>query len=123
MDLKALGNKVTEFQGFDTFPTPKGVTRVRVVSDEVTAVCPVTGQPDYYTVTIDYEPILNCVESKTLKLYFQSYRSKGLFCEAFSSQIAHDILEVLTPNSVEVTVVQKSRGGISIHATTKLTVE
>jgi 7-cyano-7-deazaguanine reductase len=118
--LRTLGSKVTGFDGFDTFPTPKGVTKVKAISDEVTAVCPVTGQPDWYIVTIEYSPREKCVESKTLKLYLQSFRNKGLFCEAFSSKIAHDILQELNAAWVKVTVIQKARGGVSLEATTEL---
>lgn len=112
----ALGRKVTAFAGFDTFPRPKNIRRVTCISDEVTANCPVTNQPDWYTVNITYEPNLLCVESKTLKLYLHSYRNKGLFCEAFASKIADDIQEALSPILVSVEVTQKPRGGVSIVA-------
>ena len=112
----ALGRKVTAFAGFDTFPKPKNIRVVKCISDEVTANCPVTNQPDWYVVTITYEPNLVCVESKTLKLYLHSYRNKGLFCEAFASKIADDIQAALKPILVHVEVVQKPRGGVSIVA-------
>jgi 7-cyano-7-deazaguanine reductase len=118
--LKALGKKVTKFEGLEVFPAPSGIQRVICTSDEVTALCPVTGQPDWYIVKIDYIPQKLCVESKTLKLYLQSFRQQGHFCERFSSIIAHQILKTLEPLKVSVTVTQKPRGGIAIEATTCL---
>lgn len=118
-NLKALGNKVTEFQGFETFDRPKNVNYVEMESDEVTANCPVTGQPDWYRVEIHYSPFEKCIESKTLKLYLQSFRNKGLFCEAFSSQIVDDIFEAIHPKNVAVSVTQKPRGGVAIQSYAK----
>jgi 7-cyano-7-deazaguanine reductase len=112
-NINALGKRVTRFQGFDTFPTPPGVTSVECISDEVTSNCPVTEQPDWYVVKIVYVPEKLCVESKTLKLYLQSYRNQGLFCEAFAAKIASDLSKKLDCY-VEVSVTQKPRGGVSI---------
>lgn len=117
--IHALGKKVSNFGGFDTFPTPAGCKRVICVSDEVTANCPVTGQPDWYIVEIDYEPFKRCIESKTLKLYLHSFRNAGHFCEAFASLIASDIKEATAARRVTVTVRQKPRGGVAIHATSQ----
>ena len=119
-NIKALGSKVTRFQGFDTFKAPGGVVNVRCVTDEVTANCPVTNQPDWYTVEICYTPNRVCVESKTLKLYLQSFRNRGLFCEAFANTIATDLYNALSPETISVTVTQKPRGGVSIIATARL---
>jgi len=117
--FKALGRKVTKFEGFETFQRPIGIERVICTSDEVTATCPVTSQPDWYVVTIDYQPRKLCVESKTLKLYLQSFRDSGLFCEAFAAQIADEIFEAVKPKQIIVTVTQKPRGGVSIIATAR----
>jgi len=72
--FKALGKKVIEFQGLETFPAPDLCDLVVMTSDEVTAVCPVTNQPDLYTVEIRYKPYNLCLESKSLKYYLQSFR-------------------------------------------------
>jgi 7-cyano-7-deazaguanine reductase len=117
--FKALGSRVTRFQGFETFPTPPGVTEVTMVSDEVTAVCPVTGQPDWYTVEINYAPDRRCLESKTLKLYLQSFRNAGHFCEKLASIICEELFEALKPHDIRVSIKQKSRGGVSIVATAR----
>lgn len=113
---QALGNKVTDFQGFDTFDKPEYTLDVCMVSDEVTALCPVTSQPDWYTVRISYGPIKLCLESKSLKLYLHSLRNVGMFCEALSSKIASEIFAALSPEWVKVEIIQKARGGVSITA-------
>ena len=114
-DFTILGQTVrTPRKTLESFPTPVGVTEVELTSDEVTALCPVTGQPDWYTVTIRYSPGDLCVESKSLKLYLWSFREEGHFCEALASQIAQDISQAINPQWVEVQVKSTPRGGIAI---------
>lgn len=114
---KYLGNR-RPFEGLDTFPTP-GVEMVSCISDEVTANCPVTGAPDFYTVIIEYQPGQVCIESKSLKLYFQSFRDQAMFGEAMSVKIATDVIDVLGEGAaVNVRVIQKARGGIEITSST-----
>ncbi len=75
----ALGHAGSEhYAGLETFPNP-GVARVAMTSDELTAVCPITGQPDFYVATIAYEPDRLCIESKALKLYLNRFRNEGAF--------------------------------------------
>ena len=114
--LKALGRRVTKFTSLETFPKSKGVVEVVCTSDEVTAVCPVTGQPDWYNVEITYRPDKLCVESKTVKLFLQSFRNEGHFCEDFSSIIADQFHRTLKPFATKVVVTQKPRGGVSIRS-------
>ncbi|NLM46912.1 MAG: NADPH-dependent 7-cyano-7-deazaguanine reductase QueF [Firmicutes bacterium] len=119
-DFYALGKVVREpVRKLDVFPKPEGVTHVVMESDEVTSLCPVTGQPDWETVTIEYVPDKLCIESKSLKLYFWSFRQEGLFCEALAAKIANDVGEACKPHSCTVTVRQKPRGGITITATAR----
>jgi 7-cyano-7-deazaguanine reductase len=113
---KYLGASGAEFSGFDTFPVAEGVTRVAMSSDEVTALCPVTGHPDQYQVEIEYIPRELALESKSLKLYFQTFRNEGIFCESFAARIADDVHEAIKARSVDVRVTQKPRGGITIVA-------
>ncbi|MHB8644515.1 MAG: preQ(1) synthase [Thermomicrobiales bacterium] len=108
------------FKGLDTFPAPPDLTVVRMVSDEVTALCPVTGQPDWYEVAITYRPDRSCIESKSLKLYFQTFRNEGIFGEAFAARIARDVMAASAPHWVRTVVVQKARGGIAITASAKV---
>jgi 7-cyano-7-deazaguanine reductase len=101
----------------ETFETPQHVEHVVYTSDEVAAVCPKTGQPDWYTVTIDMLPDRRCIESKSLKLYLQSFRNDGIFCESFAELIAEAVWAQVKPFRLSVAVQQKPRGGITIVAT------
>jgi 7-cyano-7-deazaguanine reductase len=119
-EFVALGQPGSEaYAGLETFPNP-GVSHVELTSDELTAVCPVTGQPDLYVATIEYWPGALCIESKSLKLYLSTYRNEGVFCEALSVKIRDDCAAALElpPDKVRVTLKQKARGGITITATT-----
>jgi 7-cyano-7-deazaguanine reductase len=89
-----------------------------MTSDELTAVCPVTGQPDLYVVTIEFWPDKLCLESKSLKLYLSTFRNEGAFCEALAVRILDDVAGALElpPDKVQVTLEQKARGGITITA-------
>ena len=119
-DFVALGQSGSEaFAGIETFPNP-GVSHVEMTSDELTAVCPVTGQPDLYVATIEYWPGPLCIESKSLKLYLNGFRDEGHFCEALAVRIRDDAAEALQlpADKVRITLRQKSRGGITITATT-----
>ena len=117
-EFVALGHAGSEhYAGLETFPNP-GVSRVEMTSDELTALCPVTGQPDLYTATIDYQPRELCLESKSLKLYLSGYRDQGHFCEALAVKIRDDVAEALElpADRVFVKLTQKARGGITITA-------
>ena len=117
-EFVALGHAGNEhYAGLETFPNP-GVSRVEMTSDELVALCPITAQPDLYTVTIDYAPRDLCLESKSLKLYLAGYRNEGVFCEALAVKIRDDVAETLAldVDSVEVELTQKARGGITITA-------
>jgi 7-cyano-7-deazaguanine reductase len=96
-----------------------GVERVEMTSDELVAVCPITGQPDMYVATIDYKPGSRCLESKSLKLYLTQFRDEGHFCEALAVKIRDDVVRRLEvePNAVQIRLTQKARGGITITAT------
>jgi 7-cyano-7-deazaguanine reductase len=119
-EFVALGKPGSEhFAGLEAFPNP-GVSHVEMTSDELTAVCPVTGQPDLYVATIEYWPGPLCIESKSLKLYLTGFRDEGHFAEALAVKIRDDAAEALqlASDKVRVTLRQKSRGGITITATT-----
>ncbi len=118
-EFVALGHAGSEqYAGLETFENP-GVTRVEMTSDELTAICPITGQPDLYAVTIEYAARRLCLESKSLKLYLAGYRNEGAFCEALAVRIRDDVAEALEleRSEVSVTLRQKARGGITITAT------
>ncbi|HEX5449590.1 MAG TPA: preQ(1) synthase [Gaiellaceae bacterium] len=117
-EFVALGHAGSSaYAGLETFPNP-GVEVVELVSDELTSVCPITGQPDFYNATIEYRPNALCLESKSLKIYLSRFRDQGVFCEALAVQIRDEVaaaLEIDKP-SVRVTLRQKARGGITITA-------
>jgi 7-cyano-7-deazaguanine reductase len=101
----------------ETFAAPPGCRRVRFTADEVTSMCPVTGQPDLSTVVIEYVPAASCVESKSLKLYLWSFHDRAVFAEALAVEIADEIMATAQPERVVVTLTQRPRGGITIEAT------
>jgi 7-cyano-7-deazaguanine reductase len=117
-EFEALGNSDAMFAGLETFAAPAGVGLVELESDEVSALCPITAQPDWYRVQIAYTPRQRCIESKSLKLYLQGFRNEGIFGEAFAVRIADDLSDVLAC-PVDVTVIQKARGGITIRASAR----
>jgi 7-cyano-7-deazaguanine reductase len=117
-DFVALGHAGSDaYAGLETFPNP-GVKVVELVSDELTAVCPITNQPDFYTATIEYRPRTLCLESKSLKLYLSRFRDQGAFCEALAVKIRDEVAKALQLEAGEVNVSlrQKARGGITITA-------
>jgi 7-cyano-7-deazaguanine reductase len=119
-EFVALGHAGSDhYAGLETFPNP-GVSQVEMTSDELVAVCPITGQPDLYVAVIEYSPDALCLESKSLKLYLNGYRDEGHFCEALAVKIRDDIAQALqlSGDRVLVTLEQKARGGITITATT-----
>ncbi len=110
-------------RALETFDTPPAINNISMESDECTAICPVTSQPDYYTIHVEYVPREKCLESKSLKLYLGSFRNEGVFGEELASRIAHEIYGVLEAQAIRVSVYQKSRGGIAIRSIAALTRE
>jgi 7-cyano-7-deazaguanine reductase len=114
----ALGHAGSEhYAGIETFPNP-GVSSVTMVSDELSAICPVTAQPDLYTATIAYAPEGLCIESKSLKLYLAQFRNEGHFAEALAVRLREDVAAAIKVplDRVRIELVQKARGGITITA-------
>jgi 7-cyano-7-deazaguanine reductase len=119
--LTVLGSTVRHpVEQLETFPTPPSVKRVRFTTDEVTSMCPVTGQPDFSSVEIDYEPAARCIESKSLKLYLWGFRDQKIFAEGLAAAIAAEVQRATQPRSVRVIVTQHVRGGIVTEATAEL---
>ena len=88
---------------------------VRFECPEFTTLCPITGQPDFATLLIDYIPAKKMVESKSLKLYLFSFRNHGDFHEDCVNIVIKDLIRLLEPKYIEVTGLFTPRGGISIH--------
>ncbi len=83
------------------------------IAPEFTSLCPKTGQPDFATIILKYIPDKFCVELKSLKLYFNSYRNDGVFYETLTNKILSDISEVVKPRVMRVIAEFNVRGGIS----------
>src|ERR671916_485317 len=92
-------------------PRPERDYQVEFVFPEFTSVCPVTGQPDFATITVRYVPDRQCVEMKSLKLYFFAYRNKGIFYEGVVNTILDDLVNALDPRRMTVIGQFAVRGG------------
>lgn len=120
-ELTVLGQTVRHaIDHVEVFPAPANVSTVRMSSDELASVCPVTEQPDLATVVIEYRPARWCVESKSLKLYLWSFRDRAVFVEALAAEIAGEIMTTAQPVWVKVTLTQQPRGGIEVQAVAEL---
>ena len=97
-------------EAFDN-PKPGRDYEIEFVFPEFTSVCPVTGQPDFATITVSYIPGRYCVEMKSLKLYFFAYRNKGIFYEGVVNTILDDLVAVLNPKRMTVIGEFAVRGG------------
>jgi len=93
-------------------PTPKRDYRIHMEIPEFTCLCPMTGQPDFATLVLDYFPDRLCVELKSLKLYVWSYRNEGAFHEAVTNQILDDLVNALKPRYLKLEARFNVRGGI-----------
>ena len=97
----------------DTFanPFPQRDYEIEFVFPEFTSVCPVTQQPDFATITVSYIPDKLCVEMKSLKLYYFSFRNKGIFYEAVVNTILDDLVSATKPRQMTVIGEFNARGG------------
>ena len=100
----------TILESFDN-PKPQRDYTIQFNFPEFTSMCPVTGQPDFATITVEYVPDRLCVEMKSLKLYFLAYRNKGIFYEAVVNTILDDLVALLRPRRMTVTGDFAVRGG------------
>ena len=101
-------------KNLDTFDNPKPGRNftIRIDIPEFTCLCPMTGQPDFATITIEYVPNKLCVELKALKLYMWSFREQGAFHEAVTNEMLDDIVKVIAPNFIRIRAEFNVRGGI-----------
>lgn len=93
-------------------PTPNRDYRVHMELPEFTCLCPMTGQPDFATLELDYVPDRRCVELKSLKLYLWAYRDQGAFHEAVTNKILDDVVHATSPRYARLTARFNVRGGI-----------
>jgi 7-cyano-7-deazaguanine reductase len=98
----------------DTFenPHPERDYTIEIESPEFTCLCPKTGQPDFATLFLDYIPDQKCVELKSLKLYYWSYRDEGAFHEAVTNQILGDLVAATAPRYMRLRARFNVRGGL-----------
>ncbi len=103
----------------DTFENPQRDSdyTIRMRIAEFTCLCPLTGQPDFAELMIEYVPDKLCVELKALKLYMTSFRDKGAFHEAITNEILSDLATLLKPRFMRVTADFNVRGGIYTQVT------
>lgn len=98
----------------DTFdnPNPERDYTIRIETPEFTCLCPMTGQPDFATIEIEYIADKLCLELKALKLYLWSYRDEGVFHEAVTNQILSDMVDAIAPRFMRVSADFNVRGGV-----------
>lgn len=110
--LGAVINRPTKF--LETFenPNPERNYHIRIDTPEFTCLCPKTGQPDFAEIKLDYVPDQHCVELKSLKLYYWSFRDEGHFHEKVTNMIANDLIGLLAPRYLKIQAVFNVRGGL-----------
>ncbi len=110
-----LGTQVNRpdrhLETFDN-PNPGRDYHIRIDSPEFTCLCPKTGQPDFAEIKLDYVPDHLCVELKSLKLYYWSFRDEGHFHEKVANMIADDLIRLLEPRYLRLQAVFNVRGGL-----------
>jgi 7-cyano-7-deazaguanine reductase len=103
----------------ETFPNPSPGRdyTIEIVCPEFTSLCPITGQPDFGTITYRYVPNEKCVELKSLKLYLQRFRNQGIFYEQVTNRLMDDFVAMLKPLRIQVIGAFTPRGGITTTVT------
>lgn len=111
---EAVGGPAPEAAPVETFPNPKPERdyEIDIRAPEWTALCPITGQPDFAVIRVTYVPDRLCLELKSLKLYLWSYRDEGIFHESVTNEILDDLVAAVRPRWMRVTGVFHVRGGI-----------
>lgn len=114
--LTLLGRQAEPSKKLEAFPnrTTDRFYRVTLETDEFTCLCPMTGQPDFAHIQVQYVPDRLVVESKSFKLYLWSFRNEGAFHEHVVNQIRDDLVKTLDPHWLKITGVFNVRGGIGI---------
>ena len=120
--LSLLGNKVAqpdrpEDAEVECIPWDGNLVCCRFTCPEFTSLCPITGQPDFATIRISYVANERCLELKSLKLYLQSFRNRGVFHEAVTNEILDHLVASCRPRRMKVVGEFNARGGISTVVT------
>ena len=88
---------------------------VEFSTNELTAICPITGQPDFYELKLSYRPGTRLLESKAMKLYLWGFRDKGIFAEDLAAKLLEDLVVACEPVEMTVDLTQQVRGGLKIR--------
>jgi 7-cyano-7-deazaguanine reductase len=104
-------------EGLDAAPWSHGDTDavVEFTTNELTALCPITGQPDFYELALTYRPDASLIESKSLKLYLWGFRDRGIFAEDLAASLLKDLVSACDPAEMTVDLTQQVRGGLQIR--------
>jgi 7-cyano-7-deazaguanine reductase len=118
MTLTKLGDPDAAADGvLEAFDVDDRELEVVLDCSEFTCRCPLTGQPDWATIEIRYRPGPRVVETKSLKLYLETFREVGIFHEHLARRIRDDLVALLEPASLAVSMRFNRRGGIAVTAT------
>lgn len=88
---------------------------IEFTTEELTAFCPVTSQPDFYDLKLTYRPRAKLLESKAMKLYLWGFRDRGAFAEDLAATLLNDLVGACEPVWMEVDLTQRVRGGLQIR--------
>ena len=101
----------------DTVPWNHAATDalIEFSTTELTALCPITGQPDFYELELSYRPGPRLLESKSIKLYLWGFRDRGIFAEDMAATLLKDLVAACDPVEMTVDLTQKVRGGLKIR--------
>src|ERR1700759_2485898 len=117
MELTKLGNPgAAADRRLEAFPIADRSQTITLECAEFTCRCPITGQPDWAHITVEYRPDEWAVETKSVKLYLETFREEGIFHEHLATVIRDDFVTALKPVSLSVAVNFNSRGGIALRA-------
>jgi len=118
LKIKKMDNNKPEIE---LFPNPKVGRKfvIEHINTEFTSVCPITGLPDFGTVTIKYIPDKFCMELKSLKYYYLSFRNQGIFYEELTNKFLDDFVFACSPIEMEVITEWKTRGGMTSRISAK----
>jgi 7-cyano-7-deazaguanine reductase len=117
VELTKLGNPDAKSdRAIEAFPIDDPTQVITLDCGEFTCRCPITGQPDWATISISYRPGALAVETKSLKLYLETFREEGIFHEHLATRMRDDLVAALDPVALTVTVRFNSRGGIAVTA-------
>ena len=119
-DNRVLGREVRgpiDAEQLDVVPWSHGDTdaTVEFTTSELTATCPITGQPDFYELKLNYRPKESLIESKSLKLYLWGFRDRGIFAEDLAATLLKDLVAACDPVEMTVDLIQQVRGGLQIR--------